>query len=194
VLLAGGALLSACGGQTGGAPVVSVSARASAVRVVPNPSAQRPVAVPAGAKCTSDTVDAVIAPGESPTATVWNTAIVITNKDARPCTVQGASKLEFYTGGDGKPLGIKEVTTSGQREDLVTLALGEKAAMTLVVPTAGKSVPADCLEGAAFAEVTLPGDTQPVEAWMIDEALFPPPICGAVQVGPWTKGSAPGVN
>lgn len=191
-------LLGACGKEnaTAGAPVAtqvtkSVTATASAKPGTPKPATQKP---PSIAKCGSAHTDAVVAPGEASSETIWDTAIVVTNRGTAPCTLQGVSKLELYTGGDGKPLGIKEVTTDGQPQELVALQPGQQASMMVLIHTAPEPVPADCLEGASFAEVTLPGDTKAIEAWLPDRAQWMPPVCGAVEVGPWGQGGAPGVK
>jgi hypothetical protein len=192
-------LLGACGKEnaTAGAPVagqvtktVTASASAKPASAKPATSPRKP---PGIAKCGSAHTDAVVAPGEAPSEQIWDTAIVVTNRGSAPCTLEGVSKLELYTGGDGKPLGIKEVTMDGQPPELVTLMPGEQATMAMLIHTAPKPVPADCLEGGSFAEVTLPGDAKAIEAWLPDRAWMPV-VCGAVEVSPWGKGGAPGVR
>jgi hypothetical protein len=201
LLAATALLLGACGKEsaTAVAPVagqvtrtVTATASAKPVSAKPATSPQKP---PGVARCGSAHTEAVVAPGEAPSEEIWDTAIVVTNRGTTSCTLQGVSKLELYTGGDGKPLGIKEITMDGQPQELVTLEPGEQATMAMVLhTTAAKPVPTDCLDGASFAEVTLPGDSKAIEAWLPDRAEWMPPVCGAVEVSPWGQGGAPGVK
>jgi uncharacterized protein DUF4232 len=192
------ALLCACGKEstTAGAPVVTTvtaTATVTAKGATARP-ATKPPKVASISPCVNARTEAAIAPGEAPSERIWDSAIVVTNRGTVPCTLQGVSQLELYAGGDGKPLGIKEITTDGAPRDLVTLRPSEQASMAMVVHTsAAKLVPTDCLEGASFAEVTLPGDSKAIEAWLPDRAMWLPPVCGAVEVSPWGKGGAPGV-
>ena len=187
VLLAMAALITACGKEsTAGAPVTSTlhataTLRAKSATPMP-PASAKPVRIGA---CTSAQTVAEIAPGESPSERIWHSAIIVTNRGSALCTLQGASKLELYTGGDGKPLGIKEIPRTGAAEELIALRPGGKASMAILIHTAPKPVPAGCLDGASFAEVTMPGDNKAIEAWLPDHSMWLPPVCGAVEVSPW---------
>ena len=187
-------LLTACGKEstTPGAPgvtsrkvVVSATARGTAGGASAR-AATSPPNIARIAPCISAHVEAVIAPGEASSEQIWNSGIVVTNRGTTPCTLQGASKIEFY------PLSIKEVTTAGDPQALVSLKPGEQATMHMVVhTTAAKPVPTDCLEGVTSAQLTLPGDTKPIEARLPDRSQSLPPVCGAIEVSPWAKGSGP---
>jgi hypothetical protein len=135
--------------------------------------------------CTSVHVEAAVAPGEYPTPQTWQTAVVVTNLGPDVCSLEGASELRFFTGGDGQRLEVNQVMTDGAAAEPVVLAVSEQASMGLVVPTAPEATP-DCLEGGAFVDVVLAGeDAVSAEAPV-------PPICGAVHVDPWAAGGAPG--
>ena len=195
-------LLTACGKESatpGAAGVESrkvvVSATQTGKRATARPVTDPPPIARLAPSCGSANTEAVVAPGEAPSEQIWDSGIVVTNRGSAPCTLQGVSKIEFYTGGDGRPLGIRAVAAAGAPADLVILNPGEQATMAMVVhTTAVKPVPADCLEGASFAQVTLPGDAKDVEAWLPDRSGWMPPVCGAVEVSPWGKGGAPGVK
>jgi uncharacterized protein DUF4232 len=145
--------------------------------------------------CEAVHVQAALAPGEGPTPTVWDTAVVVTNLGPDACEIDGVpGKLEFLTGGDGRPLGINEVTSEdGTEPDSVILDAGNQATMSITYSTAPAGTRPDCLEGGSFAHVTLPGDDDAIEAWPPDKQAGLPPVCGAVQVTSWDFGGAPGV-
>lgn len=139
--------------------------------------------------CTSVHVEAAVAPGEWPNPETWHTAVVVTNLGPDVCSLDGASELRFFTGGNGQQLAVNQVASDDEvPADLVVLAAGEQASMTVLVPTAAEPTP-DCLEGGAFVDVVLPGDEEATSA----NAQIPP-ICGAVQVTSWSAGGAPGVS
>lgn len=138
--------------------------------------------------CTSVHLEAALAPGEWPNPETWNTAVVVTNLGPDMCSLDGASELRFFTGGDGRQLDVNQVLTDGDvPADLVVLTAGEQASMSVLVPTAAVPTP-DCLEGGSFVDVILSDDEDAVSA----EAQIPP-VCGAVQVTSWSFGGAPGV-
>jgi hypothetical protein len=137
--------------------------------------------------CTSLHVEAAVAPGEWPTPQTWQSAVVLTNLGPDVCSLDGASELRFFTGGNGARLEVNQVMTDGEAGGPVVLAVEEQASMALLVPTAAEPTP-DCEEGATFVDVVLTGDDDVASA----EGDIPA-ICGAVQVSPWSSGGAPGV-
>lgn len=144
--------------------------------------------------CAAADVEAVIAPGESGTPTTWTSSIVVTSRRSDACVLDGASQVEFRTGGSGTPLGIDQVTDAEGESSPVVLVGGEQAAMSVAYSTsADDPLPGDCLADGAFADVRLPGNEEVVEAWFPDRKLGLPPVCSAVQTGAWHEGGAPGV-
>jgi hypothetical protein len=154
------------------------------------PAAEKPAPDGQVAACNAVHTEGAVAPGEGPTPDLWLTSIVVTNLGPTPCSLDGVSDLEFYTGGDGRQLPIDQtVTTDNVPADLVILAVDEQASMTLYFPSAPEeTAPVDCHIGTASVNFTLPKDHEPVtaEAWL-------PPVCGTVEVTPWAFGGAPGV-
>lgn len=190
------ALLAGCGdGDRDGASTASGQVTAPATGSTVSQTSEAPPDGDRGFQaqpCRAADVEAMIAPGEGPGPDRWHTAIVVTNKGPAPCTLQGASELEFFTGGNGSPLGIKEVTTDSAAEP-VQVQVGEQASMSIGYATVHDNPPPDCLTDGSFAQVTLPGDTEPVDAWPAERQAGLPPVCGAVEVTAWAAGGAPGV-
>ena len=202
LLVAATGLLAACTTDpatavrdTGSATVtqtVTKSAPSPAEEVADDAPAEGPDRGVDPLPCDAVHVEAALAAGEGPTPDVWDTAVVVTNLGPDACKLDGASELELFTGGDGRPLGIKEITSDdGTAPDLVILDVGDQASMSLSYPT---GTTPDCLAGGSFAHVTLPGDTDAVEAWPEDKKQGLPPVCGAVSVTSWFFGGAPGVT
>jgi len=140
--------------------------------------------------CDAVHVEAAIAPGEA-NQDYWNTDIVLTNLGPDVCRLDGASGLEFFTGGDGRPLGINQVISEEGAGDLAIIGVGEQASMGVGYPTAAPGTRTDCLEGGSFAHVMLSGDDDVVEAWHPDRQQGLPPVCGAVTVTSWLAGGVP---
>lgn len=137
--------------------------------------------------CTSLHVEAAVAPGEYPDPGTWQTAVVLTNLGPDVCSLEGASELRFFTGGNGSRLPVDQVMSDdGGHAEPIVVAVGEQASMAMVVPTATEPTP-DCLEGGSFVDVVLGGD----DAASAEADV--PPVCGAVQVTQWGPGGAPGV-
>lgn len=137
--------------------------------------------------CRAGSAEAKIAPGDGAGQATFATTIVLTNTGSAPCTLHGSSELKIFTGGTGSDLGIKQVQSDdGTPYPAITLKPGDEAAMSVEYATAPfDDVPPDCLAGGTFAHVTLPGDTQPVEAWPMNREDGLPAVCGAVTVTPW---------
>ncbi len=193
-LLAGALMLTACtNDMTTGAPTVTATVTETQdAGSTPDSTAGSDAGSDVDPQpCDSVHVEAAVAPGEGPGPDVWLTAVVVTNLGPDVCTLDGVSELEFFTGGDGRPLEIQQVTSDdGVPADLVVLGVEDQAAMTVTYPTAPEdSAPPDCLVGAARVQIMLPGDLDPAsaEGWL-------PPVCGAVAVTPWSFGGAPGVE
>src|SRR5262245_20208441 len=117
------------------------------------------------APCSAQQVRAEIEPGDHPNAGVWDGAVVLTNLGPDVCAIAGASELDVT--GDGRS--VTQVTTNDVMPwDLVVLAPGERASMSMRFPTSGP----DCLRGGGAVDVSLPGDGAPatVATWL-------PPVC-----------------
>jgi hypothetical protein len=186
-LLVGALVLTACTNDltTGSpSPVVTETVTASGEASVPGDPH----------KCESARLEAEVTPGEGPSPDVWLTAIVVTNLGPDACSLDGMSEVEFFTGGDGRPLGVEQIASDEEAPaDLVILEVQEQATMSMTFPTApADNAPSDCLVGAGRVEFTLQGDGDDdgdraeAEAWL-------PPVCGAVSVTSWFFGGAPGV-
>ena len=160
---------------------------ASSVSAAPAADTPEPDANPL--PCAAVHVEAAIGDG-SPNQDQWNTDIVLTNLGPQSCRLDGASKLELFTGGDGRPLGIHQVMSAEGAGDLAVLDVGDTASMGVSYPTAEPGTRPDCLEGGSFAQVTLDGDSDVVEAWPPDPQVGLPPVCGAVTVTSWLAGPA----
>ncbi|HEV7650716.1 MAG TPA: DUF4232 domain-containing protein [Actinophytocola sp.] len=203
LLVASAGLLAAC--TTDPAAATRHDGSATVTRTVtksassPEPSPEQgaePAVDPDPLPCDAVHVEAAMAEGEAPTPEVWDTAIVVTNLGPDACQLDGTSELELFTGGDGRRLDVKEITSDdGVPADLVILDVGDQASMAVSYPTTAEA-PAtrpDCAQGGSFAHVTLPGDKEAVEAWPEDKQLGLPPVCGPVTVTSWYSGGAPGV-
>jgi Protein of unknown function (DUF4232) len=199
LLVVSAGLLSACTTPVpepaaSGPSTASATPATAPADVSPPPSPAGPDRDGEPLPCDGVHVEAVLAPGEGPAPDIWDSAVVVTNLGPDACVLDGTSELEFFTGGDGRPLGINEVTTDdGTQPVSVILDAGDQASMAVTYSTAAQGTRPDCLEGGSFAHVTLPGDDQPVEAWPPDKAMGLPPVCGAVSVTSWFFGGAPGV-
>jgi hypothetical protein len=143
-----------------------------------------------GAPCLPENVEAVIVEGDSGAANYTLAPISLTNRGADACEVAGNSTIEFMTGPEGRPVGIEVVFADGDADDVVVIQPGEHAWMDVTYPTAAGDEPG-CSDSSTFALVELPGDTGPVEAGYEDPAKLLPPVCGQVEVEPWTAAPAP---
>jgi hypothetical protein len=195
LLVAAACLLTSC--ATG----LSVAARDSAPVTVTE-TVTSTIVAPAGEHapegdplpCDATHVAATIAPGERSRPGLWTTEIVVTNVGGPgACWLDGASELEFYSDEDGRPLGIKEVTSDDGAGELAVLELGDQASMSVTYPTARPGTRPECLGGGSFARVTMPGDSKTIEARPPYPITGLPPVCGAVRVTFWLSGGAPGV-
>jgi hypothetical protein len=195
LLVASTGLLAACTTNPPATPDPTVTH--TVTEPAPTAGGAEPAADEHPLPCDAVHVETTIAPGEGPAPDVWDTAIVLTNLGPEVCTLEGASELEFLTGGDGQELGIKEITTDdGVPPEQVLVEVGDQAAMSLDVPTTADDPASrpDCLANGSFAHITLPGDKQPIEAWPADRSQGLPPVCGPVSVTDWSHGGAPGVS
>lgn len=205
-IAAAGAILCGCsvssGGQATAADGTSNAPSSETTTTAEGPSRARASKVKApsqtaesGARpCRAADVEAAVSPGEYPTPAVFGSAIVIRNRGTSTCIVEGPSKLEIHTGGSGADLGVKVAASADDVPETVALAAGELASMSVEFTTSSETpVPSDCAEGGTYAYVTLPGDSDLVEAWFPNRADGFPPVCGGVMVGSWSTGGAPGV-
>jgi uncharacterized protein DUF4232 len=196
LLVAAGGLLTSCGmGHTGTG--VEDSKPTTVTQVVtsyaPEPAGERS-REHAPEPCDAEHVQTTIAPGEHPRHGLFHTEIVATNAGGPDsCWLDGASELEFFTGDPGRALGIKEVTRDDGAGERLVLDVGDQARMSVTYPTAKPGARPECLEGTTFAEVTMPGDSQAMEAWPSIPQVVLPPVCGSVRVSFWLPGGAAGV-
>ncbi len=194
LLVATAGLLTACamGPTVAVQPSGPTTVTETVTSTVP-PSAGEAAADADPLPCDATHVVAAIAPGER-SRFVWTTEIVVTNVGGPgACWLDGASELEFFTRGDGRPLGIREVTSDDGAGELAVLELGGQASMSVTYPTAKPGARPECLEGGSFAQVTMPGDSKTIDAWPPYPIRGLPPVCGAVSVTFWLSGGAPGI-
>lgn len=182
-LVLAAATVSGCGDPTAAQPPEETETAVS------NAGTERP---PAG-QCLAGDLDAGVAPGEMVRTGLFHTSIVVRNTGFETCTIDGTSELSLRSGKNGRDLGTIVVGAAGNVPGLVALAPGGKAAMGIWYHTTTVDpVERNCEVDAAFAVVTLPGDDEPMAAWFPDMATGFPPVCGAVEVSPWTQGGPTG--
>lgn len=134
--------------------------------------------------CVERQVRAEVEPGEYPDTDRWDATVMLTNLGPDVCAIGGASDLSFT--GDGGRLPVQQVTADAVLPwNLVVLAPGEQASMSLLIPTKDEPA-AGCLRTGGVVDVSLPGNGAPVTvaAWL-------PPVCGPVRVTSWSFGGAP---
>ena len=136
--------------------------------------------------CQATNVAAVIEPGEALGHGVFEATIVLTNHGSGPCAIYGSSAVKLFTG-NGAPLGIKTVRSTGDAPKLITVRIGGKATMRLRYPAPYLDDPTtDCLPRAESAGLVLPGDSEQVDAKPRDPRYGLPEVCGPVTVTPWS--------
>jgi hypothetical protein len=186
------ALLAGCG------PLTSSAATPEPSTVTETePAAETPAEPAAGddlKHCSRDIVEVGLDAGDHSDPATWNTTVVLTNVDARDCRIEGVSELAFIgQSGDPYDVGQSTIEEGGGDDDLVVLPAGGHAEMYVNYDSAPENdFPEDQCSPPVGANVTLPGDDQPMEVAMPDALDVLPPLCdGPVQVTPWGPGDPP---